>query len=79
MPETVIARRHSSGSRVGLWPREFEQGTPITDPDHAWVASAGEDQRLFKTFREAVDYLYMECRNSRFKEPPTEEFEYRGG
>jgi hypothetical protein len=49
------------------------------NPEYPWVASAGEDQRLFKTFREAVDYLYMECRNTRFREPTTEEFEYRQG
>jgi hypothetical protein len=49
------------------------------NPEYPWVASAGEDQRLFKTFREAVDYLYMECRNTRFREPATKEFEYSQG
>jgi hypothetical protein len=44
-----------------------------------WVASAGEEQPLFKTFRDAVDYLYTECRNTRFREPSTEEFEYDHG
>jgi hypothetical protein len=79
MPGIVIARRYSGEGRVGLWPREFKQDTPIMDPEYPWVASAGEDQRLFKTFRDAVDYLYMECRNTRFREPSTEEFEYDHG
>ena len=79
MPRDIIARRFTGEAPIGVWPREFEQGRPIMNPEYPWVASAGEDQRLFKTFREAVDYLYMECRNTRFREPTTEEFEYSQG
>ena len=46
------------------------------NPTHPWVASVGDEQRLFRTFREAVDYLYFQCRTTSFSEPPTEEFSY---
>ena len=77
MPRHVIARRYSGEGPTGLWPRKFEQGTPITDPEHPWAASIGGDERVFKTFRDAVDFLYFETRGTQYREPPTEEVESR--
>jgi hypothetical protein len=76
MPPHLTARRFSGDRPVGLWPRTLEPGTPIMSPTHPWVASVGDEQRLFRTFREAVDYLYFQCRTTSFHEPPTEEFSY---
>ena len=78
MPRHVTARRFSGERPVGLWPRTFEveTGSPMMSPTHPWVASVGDEQRLFRTFREAVDYLYFQCRTTSFSEPPTEEFAY---
>ena len=79
MPRDVIARRYSGEGSPGLWPRKFEQGTPITDPEHPWAASVGGDERVFKTLRDAVDFLYFKTRGTQYREPPTEQFEFRDG
>ena len=79
MTPDVIARRHSGEGSIGLWPRKFEQGTPVTDPEHPWAASVGGDERVFKTLRDAVDFLYFQTRGTQYREPPTEQFELRDG
>jgi hypothetical protein len=79
MPRDVSIRRYSGESPVGLWPRSFESGSSIMSPSHPWVASVGGEQRVFRTFREAVDYLYFQCRTTSFREPPTEELSHLDG
>lgn len=79
MHRDIIARRHSGEGSIGLWPRKFEQGTRIMNQEDLWVASAGGDERVFKTFRDAVDFLYFETRGTQYREPTTEQFEFRHG
>jgi hypothetical protein len=79
MPRDIIARRYSGDGPIGLWPRKFEHGTPSMNPEDAWVASAGRDERTFRTFREAVDFLYFETRGTQYREPTTEQFQFRLG
>jgi hypothetical protein len=79
MPQDITAWRCSGESPIGLWPRKHEQGTPIMNPDHPWVASAGRDERVFKTFRDAVDFLYFETRGTQYREPTTEQLEVQYG
>jgi hypothetical protein len=79
MPRDIIVRRYSGEGPIGLWPRKLEHGTPIMNPDHPWAASAGRDERVFKTFRAAVDFLYFETRGTQYREPTTEQVESRHG
>jgi hypothetical protein len=79
MPRDIIARRYSGEGPIGLWPRKFGQGTRNVNPDDPWVASAGRDERVFRTFRDAVDFLYFETRGTQYREPTTEQFEFRYG
>ena len=80
MPREINARRYSGEGPIGLWPRKLEPGgAPISDPKAAWVASAGREERVFTTFRDAVDYLYFETRGTQYREPPTEQFEVQNG
>jgi hypothetical protein len=79
MARVITARRYTGEGPIGLWPRKFEEGRPITNPDHPWVASAGRGERVFKTFRDAVDFLYFENRGTQYREPTTEQFEFQYG
>ena len=51
----------------------------MTDPEDPWAAAIGGDERVFKTFRDAVDFLYFKTRGTQYREPPTEQFEFRDG
>jgi hypothetical protein len=79
MPRDINARRYSGEGPIGLWPRKFEQHTQIMNPEDPWMASAGGEERVFKTFRDAVDFLYFETRGTQYREPTTEQFEFRYG
>jgi len=79
MPRDITTWRCRGEGSIGLWPRQFEQDTPIMNPDHPWAASAGREERVFKTFRAAVDFLYFETRGTQYREPTTEQFEFRHG
>lgn len=79
MPREINARRYSGEGPIGLWPRKLERGARILDPECPWMASAGREERVFETFRDAVDYLYFETRGTQFREPATEQFETQNG
>ena len=79
MPREVMARRFSGDGSIGLWPREFEQGAPLMYPDYPWVAAVEGEERIFPTFRDAVDWLYFQTRHTGFREPATEEFTHDQG
>jgi hypothetical protein len=79
MRRDIVARRYSGEGPIGLWPRKLEQGTRIMNPEDPWVASAGRDERVFRTFRDAVDFLYFETRGTQYREPTTEQFEFGDG
>lgn len=48
-------------------------------PDYPWVAAVEGEERIFPTFRDAVDWLYFQTRHTGFREPATEEFTHDQG